>query len=123
MNSPFRTVFICFGLLCCRTQASEVVRKIELPEEGEIYRSSDMPGAALANAYCLTCHSVEYVKYQPTTSPRGYWQATATKMQRTFGAPITAAQLDLIVDYLVKTYGTEIRPLSPPSQKPGSKGP
>jgi sulfite dehydrogenase len=86
---------------------AEKPREIVLPVDTELFQPSDLPGYALVNASCLTCHSVDYTKYQPPTSPRSYWKATVTKMQKTFGAPIPDAQLDAIVDYLVKTYGAE----------------
>ena len=62
---------------------------------------------ALAVSLCYTCHSTEYMRYQPTTSPRAYWKATVTKMQKTFGAPIPDDVVEPITDYLVKTYGAE----------------
>lgn len=96
-------------------RAADAVRRIELPEETAVYRPADLPGYAYVNATCLTCHSVEYVKYQPSSSPRTYWQATVTKMQKTFGAPIPDAFVDPLVDYLVKTYGAEMsRPAAAP---------
>ncbi len=88
-------------------RAADAVREITLPAETEIYQASDLPGYALINAMCLTCHSVEYVKYQPPASPRAYWQATVVKMQKIFAAPIPDEVIEPIVDYLVKTYGNE----------------
>ena len=49
------------------------------------------------------------MRYQPV-SARPYWQATVTKMQKTFGAPIPDAAVAPIVEYLVKTYGAERTP-------------
>ena len=109
-----RAVFL-FGLVLlpgASGPAAERPREIILPADTELYQPSELPGYALVNASCLTCHSVEYTKYQPPASPRPYWKATATKMQKIFGAPIPDAQLELIVDYLVKTYGAE-RPVAP----------
>ncbi|HRP05457.1 MAG TPA: hypothetical protein PLV87_11150 [Opitutaceae bacterium] len=88
-------------------RAADTVREITLPAGTEIYQASDLPGYALINAMCLTCHSVEYVKYQPPTSPRAYWQATVVKMQKIFAAPLPDEVSEPIVDYLVKTYGNE----------------
>lgn len=93
-------------------RAADTVREITLPSETEIYQTSDLPGYTLINAMCLTCHSVEYAKYQPSSSPRAYWQATVVKMQKIFGAPLPDDLIAPIVDYLVKTYGNERPPES-----------
>lgn len=85
--------------------------EIKLPEEKTRLLESPLPGYALAQAHCYTCHSTEYMRYQPV-SARPYWQATVTKMQKTFGAPIPDAAVAPIVEYLVKTYGAE-RALAP----------
>jgi hypothetical protein len=98
------------------------VRRIELPAETAVFKPAELPGYALVNATCLTCHSVEYVKYQPSSSPRTYWQATVTKMQKTFGAPIPDAMVEPLVDYLVRTYGAEKEhPAVAPPPNPGKR--
>lgn len=89
--------------------------EIQLPAESARLIESPLPGYALATSLCYTCHSVDYFKMQPT-SPRAYWQATVTKMQKTFAAPVPDEAIPPIVDYLVKTYGAE--KTVPP--KPGS---
>jgi hypothetical protein len=87
---------------------SPVARAIEitLPPETAKLVESPLPGYQLAVASCATCHSMDYVKMQPTSS-RAYWKASVTKMQKTFGAPIPEEIVEPIVDYLVKTYGNE----------------
>ena len=47
------------------------------------------------------------MQYQPSSSPRAYWEATVKKMKKPFGAPFSDEDIPAIVDYLVKTYGTE----------------
>ncbi|MCX6955126.1 MAG: cytochrome c [Verrucomicrobia bacterium] len=89
--------------------------EITLPVEQVRLADSPLPGAALAGALCYTCHSAEYVLYQPTSS-RTYWKATVTKMQKTFAAPIPDDAIDPIVDYLVKLYGTETPPAPAPAR-------
>lgn len=91
--------------------------EITLPVEKVRLADSPLPGAALASALCYTCHSAEYVLYQPPTSPRTYWQATVTKMQKTFAAPIPDDAVAPIVDYLVKLYGVENPPPKPTPPK------
>jgi mono/diheme cytochrome c family protein len=80
---------------------------ITLPRETAALKDSPLPGFALAQGMCATCHSAEYSLTQPPASPRAYWQATVVKMQKVFGAPLPDTAIDPIVDYLVKTYGAE----------------
>jgi cytochrome c len=82
---------------------SEVV-KIELPPETAVYKSA--PGADLANAQCLTCHSADYASMQPPM-PAKFWKGAVDKMIAKYGAPIPTNQVDQIVDYLAVNYGTE----------------
>jgi sulfite dehydrogenase len=89
--------------------------EIQLPAESARLLESPLPGYALATGMCYTCHSVDYCKMQPTSS-RAYWQATVTKMQKVFAAPVPDEAIAPIVDYLVKTYGAE----KPAPPKPGS---
>ena len=81
--------------------------EITLPPETASYKPSDLPGYALVQRDCLVCHSAHYVQYQPSSSPRSYWEATVKKMKTPFGAPFADEDIPAIVDYLVKTYGAE----------------
>lgn len=80
---------------------------ITLPMETAAYKASTLPGFALAQQHCMTCHSAQYVLTQPQTSPRAYWDATVKKMKKPFGAQVPDEDVPIIVDYLVKTYGAE----------------
>ena len=80
--------------------------EIKLPADDTRLVESPLPGYALAAALCSTCHSADYIRYQPTSS-RTYWKASIAKMQKTFGAPIPDDAVEPLVDYLVKTYGNE----------------
>ncbi|HTJ90090.1 MAG TPA: cytochrome c [Acidocella sp.] len=65
------------------------------------------PGGAAAqvvNANCLTCHSAGMVLNQPDLT-RAAWQGEVMKMIKFYHAPINAADIPAIVDYLVKTKG------------------
>ena len=66
----------------------------------------EAPGAELANAHCLTCHSREYVTTLPVLG-RKYWTSSVEKMRKTFGAPIPEDTVDALVTYLVTNYGDE----------------
>lgn len=98
------------------TAVTAVAVEITLPIETSRLVESPLPGYALTVAHCYTCHSTEYVRFQPSSSPRAYWKATVTKMQKTFGAPIPDEVVEPITDYLVKTYGAERAPASGPQK-------
>ena len=82
-------------------------KSITLPPDGTQLKPSELPGYAKAQANCVTCHSAEYMLYQPPSAPRSYWDAMVRRMKVVFKAPLDDADIPLIVDYLVKTYGNE----------------
>ena len=82
-------------------------KTITLPMEGPPLKASPLPGYAKAQSNCVACHSAEYMLYQPPTAARPYWEAMVTRMKVVFKAPIDDADMPVIVDYLVKTYGNE----------------
>ena len=82
-------------------------KSIELPPDGMLLKESSLPGYAKAQAVCASCHSAEYLQYQPPTAARPYWDAMVKRMKLVFKAPIEDADIPLIVDYLAKTYGNE----------------
>ncbi len=82
-------------------------KSITLPTEAPPLKASPLPGYAKAQTNCVACHSAEYMLYQPPTAPRAYWEAMVTRMKVVFKAPIDDADMPAIVDYLVKTYGSE----------------
>jgi sulfite dehydrogenase len=98
----------CAFALACAAAAlpsSAGALDISLPAETATYKSSALPGYALAQQKCLVCHSAEYVNYQPPTSTPAYWKATVARMKRPFGAPVSDQEAEQIIDYLVQTYG------------------
>ena len=101
----WRIATVSFALLLWATSARAI--EITLPEEKAQLVESPLPGYALATALCYTCHSVDYILYQPPASPPAYWKTQVVKMQKTFGAPIPDSAVEPIIDYLVKTYGAE----------------
>jgi len=92
--------------------------KFELPPETGTFKPG--PGAELANAHCLLCHSSEYVTTQPPL-PRAFWQGNVEKMQQKFGAPVPPKEVEAIVNYLTATYGA--KPGVAPSSPAGAKLP
>ena len=77
--------------------------KIALPNETATLKPG--PGAEAANGQCLTCHSAEYITTQPRDKPVAFWKAEVEKMRKVYGAPIPDDQIDVIAEYLVRSYG------------------
>ncbi len=71
--------------------------KIELPPETARFKPG--PGAELATAQCLACHSAEYITTQPPL-PASFWKASIEKMQKKYGAQLSPDQTQALVDYL-----------------------
>ena len=108
----FNTSFaraLCTGALLCSSSLLTLAapKTIQLPADGVMLKPSDLPGYAKAQASCVACHSAEYMQYQPSSAGRPYWDAMAKRMKVVFNAPIDDADIPVIVDYMVKTYGNE----------------
>lgn len=88
-----------------RVEAEPVTYK--KPIETAKFLSGTNSVKAVSN--CLICHSADYVSSQPPLS-RTAWKSIVVKMQKVHGAPILDSEVDPIVDYLVRTYGTEKEP-------------
>lgn len=94
-------------LLSGLASVQATTKTIALPADGVELEPSELPGYLKARANCMTCHSAEYVRYQPTTAPRPYWEAMVKRMKTVFNAPIDDADVPDLVDYLVRIYGAE----------------
>lgn len=62
------------------------------------------PGYEAYISNCTICHSASYVQNQPRL-PEEKWKAIVTKMQKTFGAPVTDSAAQVIVQYLATIKG------------------
>jgi len=100
---PFFTALI-FVLFLCVSPLHAAVLKIQLPVETGVFKPA--PGSDLANAHCLTCHSVEYVQMQPP-KPLDFWTAEVKKMREKYGAQFPGEVSPELADYLAINYGTE----------------
>ena len=65
------------------------------------------PGRETVAKYCgNSCHSFDYITMNsPILDDKG-WTSEVNKMIDVFGAPIKPDETRIIVDYLVKNYGT-----------------
>ena len=96
---------ICAGAALTASCAIAAGLSIELPPETAAFRPGT--GVDITNSHCLICHSADYVLTQPPTTTRAQWKAIVEKMRQRFGAPLPAEQVDVLADYLVKTYGSD----------------
>jgi len=101
------SVAVLLGAAVALGPARAVTKTIELPPDGVQLKPSELPGYAKARNDCVACHSAEYMRYQPPTAPRAYWDAMVKRMKVVFKAPIPDEDMPAIVDYLAKTYGDE----------------
>ena len=100
------TSLIAAGLLIVLA-APLVAKDLQIPPDTVQLTPSPLPGYAKAQANCTMCHSAEYMRYQPPSAARPYWDAMVHRMKAVFKAPIADEDMPEIVDYLAKTYGNE----------------
>ena len=62
-------------------------------------------GREKVQTLCNICHSVDYMTMQPAGT-KAQWTATVSKMRKLFGAPISDADSEAIINYLAEHYGT-----------------
>ena len=110
MTGRLATALFSLAVVGSATSAEAGTKTIALPADGVQLEPSALAGYAKARSSCMTCHSAEYIRYQPSTAPRAYWESMVKRMKAVFNAPIDDADLAEIVDYLVKTYGAERAP-------------
>jgi hypothetical protein len=56
-------------------------------------------------AACSMCHSLDYIVMNSPFLDRAGWEKTVAKMAKVYGAPLTAEDSALIVEYLAAHYG------------------
>ncbi len=95
--------FALAGLLGFWTVAASAQPvKIVLPAETSSFRTA--PGAEIAMAQCLQCHSAEYITTQPRLGSQA-WKASIEKMRGKYGAVVSPETEAVLLEYLVGTYG------------------
>ena len=90
--------------LCREAQSALVLKStsVTLPESSAMFPPG--PGADVANANCLSCHSLGMVMNQPVMS-KAAWEAEVNKMRNVYKAPVQASDVAAITDYLVSIKG------------------
>ncbi|MGA2396115.1 MAG: cytochrome c [Candidatus Lustribacter sp.] len=84
--------------------APHAVKPVSVSLPAATVAFNDGPNVETARAYCLTCHSAEYVYMQPPLA-RPAWTAEVVKMRNAYGASIPDSATDAIVDYLLSQNG------------------
>ena len=95
---------VAFALAGVAITRADPSASITLPPPDNALK--DGPNLALAQGRCLICHSADYIYTQPPLT-KAQWTAEMTKMQKTYGAPITDADIPLLVDYLMSQNGKQ----------------
>lgn len=95
---------LSFLLAIPALQAAPV--SVTLPPETAKLKPSKLPGYTIAVQKCATCHSADYIEYQPPRMTLDQWTKEAAKMQHMFGAPITDDDVRKVGAYLAVTYGS-----------------
>jgi cytochrome c5 len=90
--------------LCGAAQSALVLKStsVTLPDNSAMFPPG--PGADVANANCLSCHSLGMVMNQPVMS-KAAWEAEVNKMRNVYKAPVQASDVAAITDYLVSIKG------------------
>lgn len=102
----------CSSLLMALSLSASA-QDVVMPDETVLWIKSPLPGYQKVMQQCMTCHSAHYAQYQPGTTPRAYWEAQVKRMKTVFNAPIPDADVELITEYLFKTYSKD-----PPGSTP-----
>ena len=100
------TTLLCAAQVCLATLAGAAPLSITLPPETAVLKPNELPGYQLAQQKCSTCHSADYINFQPPGMSLAQWTAEAGKMQKVYGAPISDQDVTMIGAYLAATYGS-----------------
>jgi mono/diheme cytochrome c family protein len=101
--------YLTAGLLASTPVLAEQLPAIKSTSVDLPTGDSLFPGGASADAInnnCLACHSADMVLNQPPL-PKATWEAEVHKMINIYKAPIDAADVPAIVDYLASTKGVK----------------
>jgi cytochrome c551/c552 len=91
------------GFLACVAPASGA--DIALPGETVRLRPSPLAGFEIASQKCGTCHSADYIAYQPPGMTQTQWTAEVNKMRATYGAQLGPDDIRSVGIYLTAAYG------------------
>src|SRR3954464_10136873 len=100
--------FLCaFLLISCGEAGSKREHAIAATAPNLKEVTTTLPQAEGYQTYisnCTICHSASYVQMQPEL-PQKTWTAIVTKMQKTYGAPVSDSSAQVIIQYLTTIKG------------------
>jgi sulfite dehydrogenase (cytochrome) subunit B len=64
----------------------------------------DGPGRDVVTSHCAICHSLDYIPANAPAMNRAGWDKTIQKMRKAYGAPISDAEAQQILEYLAVNY-------------------
>jgi hypothetical protein len=71
----------------------------------QVIHLKQAPGVDKVETSCAICHSLAYIPMNSPYMKQAQWDAEVNKMINAMGAPISAADAQVIKDYLAKNYG------------------
>ena len=99
---------LCLSVLVACNESNKKADKVVAPQQTDLNAIiTELPNAAGYETFkmnCLSCHSARYIQMQPDL-PEKTWTAIVTKMQKSFGAPVTDSSAKEIVHYLTSIKG------------------
>jgi cytochrome c5 len=97
---------ISYGATVSPSEADTLARYLALNYgTGQMATPEDTAqAAALFQTACTTCHGADAITTSPTTWTAAAFR-TAVERMRTYGAAVAENQVDMLVAYLVETYG------------------
>lgn len=107
LNISFLFVLCAFFMVSCsepETKTAQPVAATAPDLKSVITKLPEAPGSQTFNTNCVICHSARMVEIQPNL-PEKTWTAIVTKMQKTYGAPVSDSAAKIIVQYLVTIKG------------------
>lgn len=96
------------GSLSVAEELPNTTRSIFLPPDPFSFQPGK--GQEVANAYCVICHSADYIYMQPEHS-KEKWAAIIHKMHQVFGCPVPQDQIPTLAAYLFQQ--NSLSPLQP----------
>jgi cytochrome c5 len=96
-----------FLLISCGEAGSKGEHPIAVTAPNLKEVTTKLPQASGYETYisnCTICHSASYVQNQPEL-PQKTWAAIVTKMQKTYGAPVSDSAAQVIIQYLTGIKG------------------
>jgi sulfite dehydrogenase (cytochrome) subunit B len=104
-NSRVSYLAFSLGLLVAVSVGVWAAQKsITLPDDNAMAQLKPGPNVEVARHNCNACHSTDYIVRQPG-SGAGKWEGEVQKMIKVYGAPISQADAEAIVEYLASAYG------------------